>query len=135
MCPNIKNFEYATWDDYKNRPALNKSAFTTSSIDKLSLIRCAYTVGVPPNSLFPLEVLEWKESIVHAFIDFSDPTTLKIKNLEVLESSEKVSVSYFLGMLFTQFYMQKKYSVRFLAHLKNRGIYPKTKSGNKSPDF
>lgn len=137
----ITHMSFADYEtDYNNLTLTKKQTVTD-----LELIRCAYTVGLSPYALSPLEVLEWKKSAILGFLNFTDSSgELKIKNLEALESSEKGGLFYTLGMVFAQYHIQKHHSVRYLAHLKSNGIYPTNKTirtskglekEKKSPDL
>lgn len=69
-----------------------------------------------------------------AFIDTNSLFTIKTVN--DLEMSERVTVAYFIGMVFAQIHMQKMYNVRHLEHLKSPGIGFISRSGDlKNPDL
>ncbi|OAB32991.1 hypothetical protein [Paenibacillus glacialis] len=125
---------YASVSDYMRR---NVSLSGNYYSNKLTLLRGALIVGLAPKSnlMLPKEVIEWKLSTVIGFVDYN-PTSFEIKNTYLLETSEKVTVAYFLGMVFAQIYMQSHYGVRHLEHLKNRSILATSLPGdNKNPDL
>ncbi|MBF0719110.1 hypothetical protein HZY95_05105 [Staphylococcus sciuri] len=106
------------------------------SANKLTLIRGAITVGLAPKAHLNLsrELLEWKIATMLAFIDTNSLFT--IKNVNDLEMSERVTVAYFIGMVFAQIHMQKMYNVRHLEHLKSPGIGVVSRPGDlKNPDL
>lgn len=91
-------------------------------INRLTLIRNAITVGLGPKKIKDLnrDFLEWKVSNILTFIDSNKDYSFK--NIDHLESTEKVTVAYYIGMVFAQLYMQKKHKTRFLLHLNSPGI-------------
>ncbi|MFK9095164.1 hypothetical protein [Bacillus salipaludis] len=132
---SIQYNNYSSLTDYLDRNAVyasNQSFYT----NKLTLIRGAVIVGLAPKAHLSLskELLEWKIYTMFSFIDTNSFFT--IKNASDLEMSEKVTVAYFIGMVFAQIHMQKMYNVRHLEHLKNPGIIPTSLPGDlKNPDL
>lgn len=131
----IQYNNYSSLADYIDRNAIyasNQSFYAS----KLTLIRGALIVGLAPKAHLSLtkELVEWKISTMFAFIDTDSPFT--IKNADELDMSERVTVAYFIGMVFAQIHMQSQYNIRHLEHLKNRGINPKSLPGDlKNPDL
>lgn len=131
---SIQFSNYASVRDYKNR--LTTSSNQAFYANKLTLIRGAITVGLARKGHLNTtrEVLEWKIATILAFINTSSPFT--IKNVADLETSEKVTVAYFIGMVFAQIQMQKIYNVRHLMHLKSDNITVTSSPGDlKNPDL
>lgn len=114
---------YLSFGHYKKRtPNINAS---TRGITKLTLLRSAVIVGLATKGYqhLALEVKEWKIKTITTFID-TDTTPFTIKNINHLETSEKMTVAYFIGMVFAHLHMEKYYGIRHLEHLKNPGICP-----------
>lgn len=106
-------------------------------VNRLSLFRSAVIVGLAPQGYkaISVEVKKWKIKTVDTFVDTSTKS-LKFKNIQDLESSEKVAVSYLLGMVFAHLHMQKIYKIRHLEHLSNSKITPISFTGQKKqPDL
>ncbi|WP_144555712.1 hypothetical protein [Bacillus pumilus] len=105
-------------------------------INRLTLIRNAITVGLGSKKIKNLnkDLLDWKVSNILTFIDSDNGYSFK--NLDNLESTEKVTVAYYIGMVFAQIYMQQKHKTRFLLHLNSPEIKV-TNYPNKflKPDF
>lgn len=132
---SIQYNNYSSVTDYIDRNAVHASSQSFYA-NKLTLIRGAVITGLAPKAHLSLskELLEWKISTMLAFIDTTSPFI--IKNASDLEMSEKVTVAYFIGMVFAQIHMQKMYNVRHLEHLKNPGITPTSLPGDlKNPDL
>ncbi len=130
---SIQFSNYASVSDYKHRITSSNHVFYAN---KLTLIRGAITAGLAPKTHLNItrEVLEWKIATMLAFITASSPFT--IKNASDLETSEKVTVAYFIGMVFAQIQMQKMYNVRHLMHLKSQNITVTSSPGDlKNPDL
>ncbi|GLC89700.1 hypothetical protein [Lysinibacillus piscis] len=130
---SIQFSNYASVSDYKDRITSSSQVFYAN---KLTLIRGAITAGLAPKAHLNItrEVLEWKIATMLAFINTSSPFT--IKNVSDLETSEKVTVAYFIGMVFAQIQMQKMYNVRHLMHLKSDNITVTSSPGDlKNPDL
>ncbi|KYZ68274.1 hypothetical protein [Bacillus sp. GZT] len=133
MSINYNN--YATLTDYMDRNSSHPTA--SYFVNNLTLIRGALIVGLAPKGHLRLskELIEWKISTVFAFIDTS-LSSFRIRNTNQLETSEKVTVAYFIGMIFAQIYIQRHHGVRHLEHLKNPGITPTSLPGDlKNPDL
>lgn len=131
----IKYNNYANVLAYKARHPMHVTNQILSA-NKLTLIRGAITVGLAPKAHLNLsrELLEWKIATMLAFIDTNSLFT--IKNVNDLEMSERVTVAYFIGMVFSQIHMQKMYNVRHLEHLKSPGIGIVSRPGDlKNPDL
>ncbi|MDO0982054.1 hypothetical protein [Staphylococcus hominis] len=131
----IKYNNYANVLAYKARHPMHVTKQILSA-NKLTLIRGAITVGLAPKAHLNLsrELLEWKIATMLAFIDTNSLFT--IKNVNDLEMSERVTVAYFIGMVFAQIHMQKMYNVRHLEHLKSPGIGVVSRPGDlKNPDL
>lgn len=106
--------------DYNNNVA---SSGMIGGINKYSIIRSAIMVGLATKGYRKLskEVKEWKVKTIDTFVDLNS-NPLIFKNIEQIETSEKGAVSFFVGMVFAHLFMQKKYNIRHLEHLKNDGI-------------
>lgn len=131
----IKYNNYANVTAYKARHPMYINNQILAA-NKLTLIRGAITVGLAPKAHLNLsrELLEWKISTMLAFIDTN--SLFAIKNVNDLEMSERVTVAYFIGMVFAQIHMQKTYNVRHLEHLKSPGIGVFSRPGDlKNPDL
>ncbi|MEY8739802.1 hypothetical protein [Paenibacillus tundrae] len=131
----IKYSNYANVVAYRDRRPMH-TANQILTANKLTLVRGAITVGLAPKAHLNLsrELLEWKISTMLAFIDTNSIFT--IKNVNDLEMSERVTVAYFIGMVFAQIHMQKMYNIRHLEHLKSPGIGFTSRSGDlKNPDL
>lgn len=132
---SIQYNNYSSVTDYLDRNAVyasNQSLYAS----KLTVIRGALIVGLAPKAHLRLtkELVEWKISTMLAFIDTNSPFT--IQNADELEMSERVTVAYFIGMVFAQIQMQSQYNVRHMEHLKNPGITPTSLPGDlKNPDL
>ncbi|AMO87256.1 hypothetical protein B857_01947 [Solibacillus isronensis B3W22] len=132
---SIQYNNYSSVTDYIDRNAVyasNQSLYAS----KLTVIRGALLVGLAPKAHLKLtkELVEWKISTMLAFIDTKSPFT--IQNADELEMSERVTVAYFIGMVFAQIHMQSQYNVRHIEHLKNPGITPTSLPGDlKNPDL
>lgn len=130
---SIQFSNYTSVSDYKDRITSSRQVFYAN---KLTLIRGAITAGLAPRAHLNItrEVLEWKIATMLAFINTSSPFT--IKNVSDLETSEKVTVAYFIGMVFAQIQMQNMYNVRHLMHLKSDNITVTSSPGDlKNPDL
>lgn len=130
---SIQFSNYASVSDYKDRITSSSQVFYSN---KHTLIRGAITAGLAHKAHLNItrEVLEWKIATMLAFINTSSPFT--VKNTSDLETSEKVTVAYFIGMVFAQIQMQKMYNVRHLMHLKSKNITVTSSPGDlKNPDL
>ncbi|WP_426355463.1 hypothetical protein [Exiguobacterium sp. R-39] len=79
--------------------------------------RSMLTVGqIPWNKGVPLEILKWKIKIIEAHINALE-SSVKIKNIKYLESTEKVTISFYIGMTFAQLISEKLYNIKHLYHL------------------
>ncbi|MBM7701114.1 hypothetical protein [Kurthia huakuii] len=131
---NYKDF--LTVNDFFNKQVFLDSKY---QLNKNTIRRNAITNGKSPwKGAIPQDVLKWKLSLVDTFIDFTPTNSqVKIKNIQALEESEVRIVSFTLGMLFAQCYVQKFMGVNQLYHLKNlikdKVITVSTKG--KFPDF
>ncbi|RJS63030.1 hypothetical protein [Priestia filamentosa] len=132
---SIQYNNYSSLTDYIDRNA-NYAFNQCFYASKLTLIRGALIVGLAPKAHLSLtkELVEWKISTMLAFIDTNTP--FSIQNADELEMSERVTIAYFIGMVFAQIHMQSQYNVRHLEHLKNPGITPKSLPEDlKNPDI
>jgi len=132
---SIQYNNYSSVTDYIDRNAVYASKQSLYA-SKLTVIRGALIVGLAPKAHLKLtkELVEWKISTMLAFIDTNSPFT--IRNADELEMSERVTVAYFIGMVFAQIHMQSQYNVRHMEHLKNPGITPTSLPGDlKNPDL
>ncbi|PJN86846.1 hypothetical protein [Bacillus sp. mrc49] len=130
----INSSYYNSKTDYMDRVVASSGTYFCS---KFTVLRGALTVGLAPKEYLsiPKEVAEWKLATVNAFIEFST-SPLTMKNITHLETSEKVNVAYFLGMVFSQIYMQTHYGLRHLEHLRNSGIKVSKRTTRKmNPDL
>lgn len=115
---------FKTFRLYKSREASEKKTYAISRAD---LRRSAVVGG---NSLWMeldkdreglYEVLKWKLSFINTFIESDNKRGWCLKNTHHLEKTEKSSVSFHLGMIFTQAIAQKRYQIRHLHHLDKKG--------------
>jgi len=105
------------------------------------LIHASYTVGktsweeVHSNPYYSEQEVNFRISMVKAFLNIEDLYIKRSVNFEQLDPSEKVSINYFLGMVFSSLVMQKRFQVRWMIHL---DLFEGKKDylvGNKRPDF
>ncbi|MGG3805353.1 hypothetical protein [Metabacillus fastidiosus] len=106
---------YASLTDYIDRNTIYISSQFFYA-NKLTLIRGALIAGLAPKAdlNFTKELVEWEISTMLAFFNTIFPFT--IQNANELEMSERVTVAYFIGMVFAQIHMQKNYNIRHLEH-------------------
>lgn len=114
---------YDKFDDYEKLSVRKKVCIQTYSLSLLDLMHYSWVVGLSYDKtpIFPSELKRWKQSFIEAFVDDSGKK-LKFKNLDIIETTEKGSVAYFLGMIFTYAFMCKEFKVKHLFHLSNREI-------------
>ncbi|MEI2400102.1 hypothetical protein [Paenibacillus phytohabitans] len=132
---SIQYKKYTSVKKYIERKSRTKFIQSFHS-NKLTLIRGALIVGLAPKAHLKLtkELIDWKISTIVAFINDTSP--FEIQNADELEMSERVTVAYFIGMVFAQIHMQKKYQVRHMEHLKSSGITAKSRvKDKKNPDL
>lgn len=113
---------FLTYKDFPNYEMNHRDHEGNIYINRLTLIRNAITVGLGPKKIKYLnkDLLEWKVSNILTFIDSNKGYSFK--NIDNLESTEKVTVAYYIGMVFAQLYMEKRCKTRFLLHLNSPGI-------------
>lgn len=129
----INYYYYPRFSDYEDR-RINKIRVNSYSINTLTLIKACISMGVGLMGYrnFSKSLLVWRTLNVMTFVD----SDFKFKNIDMLESSEKVSASFFIGMVFAHIHMQEKYNVRFTEHLKSSDIcYKPEKDNEKTPDL
>lgn len=127
---------YANVGEYKKFKRDKNYKDKKLNANRLTLLRAAITVGLTPKAHLNLsrELLEWKISTMLTFVDTK--SNYKIQNVEDLEMSERISVAYFIGMVFANIQMQKEYNVRHLMHISSPGNTVVLKPGvKKSPDL
>ncbi|MFD1886696.1 hypothetical protein [Paenibacillus wenxiniae] len=111
-------FKFAFYNKYGNFPR-NINELGDIKVNKGALYAACVTVGLGLDineHKVPIEVVSWKERMIDAFVDDSD-TYFKLKNINYLESSEKVTIGFFFGMIFAHAMAQSRYNIRVTAHL------------------
>lgn len=129
--------KYDSVDDYEDK---KEAAFKgTYGITKLDVMRSSIMVGLSTKGFKDLkpEIAEWKFKTISTFVDLDKtPFVIKDEYIKQLETSEQITVSYFIGMVFAHLSMQKYHKVRYLEHLKNEGIEAiPYKDKKQRPDF
>lgn len=129
--------KYDSVEDYgKKKEAVFKESY---GVTKLDVMRSSIMVGLSTKGFKNLkrEIAEWKFKTISTFVDLDKtPFVIKEEYVKQLETSEQITVSYFIGMVFAHLYMQKYHNVRYLEHLKNEGIEAiPYKDKKQRPDF
>ncbi len=111
--------KYASVEDYgKKKEAVFKESY---GVTKLDVMRSSIMVGLSTKGFKNLkrEIAEWKFKTISTFVDLDKtPFVIKEEYVKQLETSEQITVSYFIGMVSAHLYMQKYHNVRYLEHLK-----------------
>lgn len=131
---NLEFRYFDTLPKYKERMHNGKRFNSDYGININTIRRCAIVVGRNPwVAKDPLEVLKWRLSLITSFIEVIPSGEICIKNINYLETTEKSSVGYMLGMIFTQIFAQELLGIRQLLHLTGEEVNVTTVG--KSPDL
>lgn len=130
-------FEYGNENDYK---AKNYISINSLSVSKADLLRAAIKVG-SSNSAGNFDILKYRKQILDSFFMVNN-NEVTLKNIDYLETSEKVSISYFLGMIFTQLVAEQQFGISQLFHLQptdfdklNKSYFVHTSKKGLIPDL